>query len=447
MIQSRREWLQALSALPLAGLDDARGWPSFRGPHGTGVSTGQPLLSSWNADPTAGPNVGVRWKSPVPGLGHSSPIVIAGRVYVCTAVKKTGKAPLKLGLGGEPTAAQDSDEQDFVVLAYDAEDGREIWRRTARAGRPRATRHEKATHANTTLATDGSRLVAFFGSEGLYCYDLAGTLLWSADLGVINISKYGVGWGYASSPAIHGRRIALLCDDPADPFLVVLSLDDGKEIWRVSRKGVCERSWGTPFIHSTGSTVQVVANGWPWSVSYDLETGKERWRIGEGGDNPIPTPFEAHGWLYLTSAHGGKAPVYAIRPEARGDLTPGGATANEGLVWAAKGVGAYISTPVVYGDYIHLAAANGVIRCLNAKTGEKMYEQRLPGSRQIYASLVAGDGKVYVPSLEGDVHVLKAGPVFEVMACNKMGEPCFATPAILNRTIYFRTTDSLIAVG
>ena len=139
--------------------------------------------------------------------------------------------------------------------------------------------------------------------------------------------------------------------------------------------------------------------------------------------------------------------VYAIRPEARGDLTPGGAQVNEGLVWSVKGVGAYISTPVVYGDYIYLAAANGVIRCLNARTGEKMFEQRLPGSRQIYASLVAGDGKVFVPSLEGDVHVLKAGPAFEVLACNRMGEPCFATPAIQKGTIYFRTTDSLVAVG
>jgi outer membrane protein assembly factor BamB len=448
MIQSRREWLQAIAAIPIATQADGRDWPSFRGPHGKGVSTGHPLPTSWNADPAAGPVTGIRWKSPVPGLGHSSPVIVDGRIYVATAVRKTGKAPLKLGVGGESTAADDSEEQAFVVLAYDAGTGREVWRRTAREGQPRTTRHQKATHANTTLATDGSRLVAFFGSEGLYCYDLAGRLLWSRDLGVINVSKYGIGWGYASSPAIHGRRIALLCDDPGDPYLVVLNLDDGKEVWRVSRKGICERSWGTPLIHAAGSAVQVVANGWPWSVSYDLETGKERWRIGDGGDNPIPTPFEANGWLYLTSAHGGKAPVYAIRPEARGDLTPGGDRVNEGLVWAAKGMGAYISTPVVYGDYIYLAAANGVIRCLNARTGEKKFEERLPGgSRQIYASLVAGDGKVYVCSLEGDVNVLRAGPAFEVLACNQMGEPCFATPAILNGTVYFRTTGSLVAIG
>jgi len=436
-----------MAAVPLAQLGNDRDWPSFRGPQGAGVAAGHKLKASWNADPTNGPLVGVLFKVPVPGLGHSSPIICGGRVYVCSAVRRTGdRAPLKLVEGGERTAAEDDEEQDWVVLSYDAETGRELWRRTARRGKPRATRHLKATHANTTLATDGKYLIAFFGSEGLHCFDLSGTLRWSVDLGVVNVSKYGVGWGYGSSPAIHGNRIALVCDDPANPFLVVLDRRDGKEIWRVSRKGVGERSWGTPFIHAAGKTAQVVVNGWPWSVSYDLETGAERWRIGAGGDNPIPTPFAAHGWIYLTSAHGGSAPVYAIRPDARGDLTPGSANPGEGLVWAAKGVGAYISTPVVYEEYIYLATANGVIRSLNARTGEKMFEQRLQGGGQIYASLVAGDGKVFVPSLEGEVHVLKAGPTFELLARNKMAEPCFATPAIHRGTIYFRTTDSLLAV-
>jgi outer membrane protein assembly factor BamB len=247
---------------------------------------------------------------------------------------------------------------------------------------------------------------------------------------------------------VYQNRIALLCDSPTDPYLAVLSLADGKEIWRVARKGVCERSWGTPYIHASATGVQVVANGWPWTVSYDLETGKEIWRISGGGDNPIPTPFSANGWIYVTNAHGGKAPVWVVRPDAKGDLTPKpGVKNSEGLVWAAAGVGAYISTPVVYGDYIYLGNTNGVVRCLNAKTGEKMYESRLAPDAQIYASIVAADGRVYFPSLDGVVYVVKAGPVFQVLGRNPMGEPCFATPAILKSTIYFRTTDSLVAVG
>ena len=449
---SRRNVLFGLSAaapLSILGADANANWPAFRGPGGNGVSDGHTIPTNWNADAAEGKVSGIKWRTPIPGLGHSSPITIGNRIYVCTAVRKApGKAPLKLALGGEPTAANDDDEQSWVVLCFDSLTGKEVWQKTARMAKPRATRHEKATHANTTLATDGQRLIAFFGSEGMFCFDLNGKLLWTRDLGVINISKYGIGWGYGSSPAIHQNRIAIVCDDPSNPFVAVLSLEDGKELWRTSRKGICERSWGTPFIHASPSAVQVVVNGWPFSMSYDLETGKELWRLSVGGDNPIPTPFAANGWIYLTNAHGGKAPVFAIRPEARGDISiQEGTTSNAGIVWFTPQSGSYISTPVVYGDYIYLGNTNGVVRCLNAKTGEKIYEERVSKDAQIYASLVAADGKIFCPSLDGDVYVLKAGPKFQLLARNHMGEPCFATPAITKNLIFFRTTESLIAVG
>ena len=447
---SRRHLLQLPAALPLAALGAESGnGPAFRGRDGDGVSDGYSIPTTWNADAAAGKVASIKWKTPIPGLGHSSPIIAGNRIYVCSAVRKAaGKAPLKLAAGGEPTAAEDNDEQSWVVLCYDSGTGKELWRQSARNAKPRATRHEKASHANTTLATDGKHLVAFFGSEGLYCYDLNGKLLWSRDLGVIDIGKYGIGWGYGSSPAIYRNRIALVCDDPANPFLAVLNLADGKELWRVSRKGIRERSWGTPFIHASASSVLVVANGWPWSVSYDLETGKERGRIGGGGGNPIPTPFSANGWIYVTNAHGGKAPVWVIRPDAKGDLTPQeGQKNNEGLVWSGNNVGSYISTPVVYGDYIYLGNTNGVVRCLHARTGEKMYEERLSLDAQIYASVTAADGKVFFPSLDGDAYVIKAGPKYRLLAQNHMGEPCFATPAIWKNTLYFRTTERLVAVG
>ncbi len=445
MSLTRRQLFQLSTAMPLAAAD----WPAFHGRDGVGVAEGSKIPATWNADASTGKLAGIKWKSPVPGLGHSSPIIVGNRIYVCSAVRKAaGKAPLSLVVSGAPTAAEDNGEQDWMVLCYDAATGKQLWSKAARSAKPRATRHEKASHANTTLATDGKRLVAFFGSEGLHCYDLNGKLLWTRDLGVINISKYGVGWGYGSSPAIYQNRIALICDDPANPFIAVLSLDDGKELWRVSRKGICERSWGTPYIHASASAVQIVANGWPATVSYDLETGKERWRISGGGDNPIPSPFSANGWIYITNAHGGKAPVWVVKPDAKGDLTPQeGAKPNDGLVWNGNNVGSYISTPVVYGDYIYLGNTNGVVRCLTAKTGEKLYEQRLSADAQIYASVVAADGKVFFPSLDGDVYVVKAGPKYELLAQNHMGEPCFATPAILNNTMFIRTTESLVAIG
>jgi outer membrane protein assembly factor BamB len=374
-------------------------------------------------------------------------VVHGNRIFVATAIASDGKAPLKVGLGGQPDAADDNGDQSWVVLCYDRLTGHELWRKTAHQGRPRATRHAKATHANTTVSVEGNRVVAFFGSEGLHCYDLDGKLEWSRDLGVIDISKYGIGWGYASSPTIHKDRIAVVCDDPQHPFVAALRLSDGQELWRVSRKGVCERSWGTPLIHSDPEKTQVVVNGWPWIVAYDLETGDEVWRLRGGGDNPVPTPFVAHGWIYVTNAHGAQSPIFVVRPDAKGDISPSAeAGTHESIVWSTTRGGSYMSTPVVYGDYLYLGNSNGVVRCFNALTGQKVYEQRLDPGASIIASLVAADGKIYCASENGMVYVLAAGPAFKVLARNNLGQPCFATPAISQGVLYFRTTESLLAI-
>jgi outer membrane protein assembly factor BamB len=438
-----------LVAFPLHPLEAEEGtdWPSFRGPEGGGVADGFPTRSIWNADETAGEIAGVLWRTAVPGLGHSSPVVRGDRIFLATAIASDGKAPLKVGRGGKPDAADDNGEQSWVVLCYDKRTGDELWRKTAHRGPPRATRHAKATHANTSVTIQGSRIVAFFGSEGLYCYDLDGNLQWSRDLGVINISKYGIGWGYASSPAIHKDRIAVVCDDPENAFVAVLRLSDGEEVWRVSRQDVCVRSWGTPFIHSDGSRTQVVVNGWPWIVSYDLTTGDELWRIRGGGDNPVPTPFEAHGSIYITSAHGAQSPIFVVRPGANGDISPDEETGtHESILWSTIRGGSYMSTPVVLGDYLYLGNSNGVVRCFHAISGEKIYEKRLDSGAAIIASLVAADGKIYCASENGMVYVLAAGPQFQVLARNQMGQPCFATPAISQGVLYIRTTQSLLAI-
>ena len=366
---------------------------------------------------------------------------------MATAIASEGQAPLKVGRGGQPDAADDNGEQSWVVLCYDRNTGKEIWRRIAHKGKPRATRHAKATHANSSVAIEGDNLIAFFGSEGIHCYDLDGNLKWSRDLGVINISKYGIGWGFASSPDIHNDRIAIVCDDPDNPFVSALRLSDGEEIWRSSRKEICERSWGTPFIHAGPTRDQVVVNGWPWVVSYDLASGEEIWRIRGGGDNPVPTPFEANGWIYITSSHGSESPIFVVRPEANGDVSPPEESGeNESIVWSTRRGGCYMSTPVVYGDYLYLGNTNGTVRCFDARNGEKIYEKRLGSGASIIASLVAADGKIFCASENGIVYVLKAGPEFEILARNPLGQPCFATPAIANGVLYFRTTGNLIAI-
>jgi outer membrane protein assembly factor BamB len=446
---SRRSFLAssllALPALTLAAKSE-QNWPGFRGLGAQGIADGYPTRATWNVE--TGKTAGVLWRAEVPGLGHSSPIIWGDRIYVATAVRLSGKASLRIGYYGDVKPAQDNDEQKWVIFCFDKKTGKRRWEQVVRTSKPATERHEKSTHANTTIVTDGRRLVAFFGSEGLYCFDLNGKLLWKKDLGVINNSWRGIGWGYSSSPALFNDRIVLLCDDPKNPFLAAFSLTDGKELWRTSRTGDCQGSWGTPLIHHDGQRTQVVTNGWPFIVSYNLETGKELWRLRGGGYIPIPTPFVADGLIVISNAHGGKAPLFAVRPTAQGDISlKEGSTSNESVVWSVPNGGSYISTPVVYRGYIYLANHNGLVRCFDFKTGAKMFEERLGIDSACSASLVAADGKIYCPTEAGEVHVLKAGPTLERLAKNDLGEPCLATPAISQGVVYFRTSASLIAVG
>jgi outer membrane protein assembly factor BamB len=446
---SRRTFvLSTLAALPAATLatKPEQNWPQFRGIGSNGVADGFPTRAHWNIHPND-KSSGLLWRAEIPGLGHSSPIIWKDRIYLATAVPKEGKPSLRIGYYGDVRPAKDDDEQRWLILCLDKKSGKKKWEQVIRNAKPATKRHEKASHANTTLVTDGKHLIGFFGADGLYCLDLKGKLLWQKDLGAINVTWRSIAWGYSSSPALSQDRIVVLCDDPKDPFVAALSLTDGKELWRTSRKDACENSWGTPLIHHDGTRMQVVTNGYPYIVSYDLTTGKELWRCRGGGDIPIPTPFVADGLFVLSNAHGGKAPLFVVRTSATGDISLAeGKTSNDAVVWSAPNGGSYISTPVVYGGYVYLANHNGVVRCFDFKTGEKMFEQRLGGDDSCSASLVAADGKIYVPTEQGIVHVLKAGPKLDVLAKNDLGEPCLATPAISQGVLYFRTAGNLIAI-
>ncbi|TWU35340.1 Arylsulfatase [Novipirellula aureliae] len=429
----------------LYAADESVDWPGFRGRGAAGVANGFQTAATWDA--TNPDDKSVLWKSPIPGLGHSCPTIVGDRIFVATAVASSDDVPIQIGRSGNIDAAADNGEQAWMVLCFDKTSGAERWRQTAYKGTPKATRHAKATHANTTIAVEGDNVVAFFGSEGLYCYDLSGNLKWKKDLGIVNVSKYGIGWGYGSSPAIYDGRIVLVCDDPEHPYIVTLNLDDGEEIWRKSRREDCERSWGTPLIHTANGNAQVVVNGWPWIVAYDLDTGEVSWRVEGGGDNPIPSPFIADDRIYLTNSHGGKSPIIAMRPDSKGNVTEADSPQDAGLIWRDERGGTYMSTPVVLGDYLYVAGTNGVFRCYQAESGEKMYEQRLAGGTYVVASLVAADDKIYCTAEDGRVFVIAPGPEFEILSTNQLGESCLATPAISEGVIYFRTTHSLIAIG
>lgn len=439
--------LVAFSLIPIGSPAD---WPSYRGPGATGVGEGR-APASWNGNPERSAIRNIQWKVEIPGLGHSSPVIAGDRLFITTAVSSAGKAPLKLGLYGSGDSANDDAEQEWALYCLDKRTGKILWRQTARKAVPRARRHTKATHANTTVATDGKRVIAFFGSEGLYSYTMNGKLEWQKDMGTLDMAPSDdrtLSWGFASSPVLFEDVVIVQSDSKKDGFLAALSAADGREIWRTPRAAVSVCSWATPGVFKTGGRTQVVANGYPHIAAYDFKTGKELWRLKSEGDIPVPTPFMAHGLIYVANAHGGKAPLYAIRQGASGDITPeAGSRISASLAWSEERNGSYLQTPVVYGDIIYASTSAGIFKAYDARTGRKLYEQRLGAGGSFTSSPIAADGKVYVSNEEGQTYIIKAGPEFTLAGINELGEPIMSTPAISEQLLYIRTPGNIVAIA
>jgi outer membrane protein assembly factor BamB len=444
-----------LSVLTLAWPARAQtNWPSFRGVNADGIAKGAVTPAIWNAEKSEN----ILWKRAIPGLGHSSPIIWGDRLFVTTAINQRQTAPLKVGLYGDPESAQDNDIQQWKVFCLNKRTGNILWEQTAHEGVPKQKRHPKATHANCTMATDGANVVAFFGSEGLYCYDLDGHLRWQKDWGTLRTSPVvyndkpdpqGVDleWGFASSPIIYGNRVFVQCDVLTNGFVAALNLADGKEVWRTRRDDTA--TWSTPTICAEGPRPQIIVNGWKHMGGYDLRTGEEIWWMSGGGDCPVPTPVVWNGLVFLMSAHGPRRPIYAVRTDASGDVSLRDGTAtNREVAWSAVHGGSYMQTPLVYGEYLYSCHVDGVLSCYEARTGKQMYKERLgTGADGYTASPVAAEGKLYFTSEQGSVFVVNPGPEFIVLATNRMGEVCMATPAISEGTIFFRTQGHMVAVG
>jgi outer membrane protein assembly factor BamB len=429
-------------------------WPGFRGPEAAGKALGPPTVTAWNCETSEN----VLWKRAIPGLGHSSPIIWGDRLFLTTAVNQRKTAPLKVGLYGDPASAQDNDLQQWRIFCLNKRTGEVLWDKTAFEGVPKLKRHPKATHANCTMATDGKSLVAFFGSEGLYCFDLDGHPRWQKNWGVLRASPMvyndapdpqgaDLEWGFASSPIIYGDRVFVQCDVLTNGFVAALNLADGKELWHTSRDDT--GTWSTPNICAEGPRPELIVNGWKHMGGYDLQTGTEIWRMSGGGDCPVPTPIVSNGLIFLTSAHGPRRPLYAVRTAAVGDVSlRDGASTNKYVAWSALRGGSYMQTPLVIGQYLYSCHVDGILSCYEAATGTQVYKERLgAGGDGFTASPVASEGKLYFTSEQGSVFVVKPGPDFTVLATNQMGEVCMATPAISTGTLFFRTQAHVVAIG
>jgi outer membrane protein assembly factor BamB len=415
-------------------------WPQFRGPHGQGVSAEKGLPDDWSATRN------VLWKTPIPGRGHSSPVVWGDRIFLTTAIEGEvvpGAKGVKHVMDGQdfvhPQGVGDDRRHTFKVLALDARDGRILWEKLAHEGLPYDTRHKRGSFASQTPVTDGKLVYAFFGSEGLlFAYELDGRLAWKANLG--GIATVGVGFG--TSPVLYGDVIILQCDeDNGDKsFITALDKKTGREVWRVARK--VQVSWATPVLVRAGGRDELVTSGTEWIIAYAPSTGAELWRAKGLSSNAVPSPVVV-GDVVVVSAGYPEKLAMGIRAGGSGDISD-----TPRVLWKYTKGTAYVPSPIAYGGYVYLVTDKGILTCLDARTGEVKYEGgRVPIPATLMASPVAYDGKILLSSMEGDTFVIKAGPVHEVLRTNTLGEAIAASPAISRGRIFIRGESHLYAIG
>jgi outer membrane protein assembly factor BamB len=422
-----------------------RQWPGYRGYMASGVLDNANLPATFDFDKQEN----IRWKIEIPGMGISSPAIWGNKLFITTAVSTADKAGFKPGLYGDVTPVQDSSVHEWKVYCINKINGKILWERTSYKGVPKIKRHPKSTHANSTIATDGKYVVAFFGSEGLYCYDIDGKLLWQKNFGVLKsvfFTMKKAEWEFASSPIIYKGVLIIQCDVLENSFVAAYDVKTGVELWKSERDEY--PGWCTPNIYTNAGKTYVAVNGFKHRGGYDFATGKEVWKMSGGGDIQIPTPVIGNNLIYFNSAHGKSSPIIAIKTSATGDITLNGdETSNSGVQWSLPRGGSYIQTMLLYRDLLYNVNWNGTINCMDPSTGKEVYNAKLGIAKSFIASPVASDGRIYIVDEEGTVYIIKDGRTFNLLAEIPMKDICMTAPAITDGMIFFRTQHNLFAVG
>jgi outer membrane protein assembly factor BamB len=422
-----------------------RQWPSYRGYMSSGVLDNANLPDSFNVSSM----FNVSWKIKIPGLGLSSPVIWDNRLFITTAISQTDNSGFKPGIYGDVTPVKDSSVHEWKVYCINKNTGKIIWEQTSFKGVPKMKRHAKSSHANTSVATDGTHVVAFFGSEGLYCYDISGKLLWHKNFGVLKsvfFSMKNAEWEFASSPIIHKGVLIIQCDVLENSFVAAYDVRTGKELWKTSRDEY--PGWCTPNIYMSEGRTYVALNGYKHRGGYDFETGQEVWKMSGGGDIQIPTPVIGKDIIYFNSAHGRSSPIMAIKTDAKGDISlKEGETTNNSVLWSLPRGGSYMHTLLLYKNRLYNVNWNGTVVCLDALTGKEIYNGKLGKTKSFTASPVASDGRIYIIDEEGTIYILKEGDAFVQLAEIPLKDNSMTAPAITEGMIYFRTQNYLFAMG
>ena len=427
---------------PSEDVSPARQWSQYRGYYSNGFLNNADLPDGW--DINSGKNI--KWKIKIPGLGLSSPVIWDNKLFITTSISKNDVGGLKTGIYGDIGSVNDESEHEWKVLCIDKNTGKTLWERTSCRGIPEQKRHPKSSHANSSAATDGKYVAVFFGSEGLYCYDMEGNLLWQKDFGVLKSVFFRVEsaeWEFASSPIIHDGVVIVQCDVLEDSFLAAFDADSGKELWKRSRDEY--PGWCTPNIYYLDKGTPCIAvNGYKHRGGYDFETGEEIWKMSGGGDIQIPTPIIGDDLIFFNSAHGPASPIIAVKKEAKGEINM---EVGEYVAWSIPRGGSYMQTMLLYEGYLYNLGWNGRIQCIDPPTGEEIYNEKLGKSGSFTASLVAADNRIYAVDDEGKVYIVQGGGNFKIVSEQNLLDICMVTPAITENIIFFRTQQYLIAVG
>jgi outer membrane protein assembly factor BamB len=377
-------------------------------------------------------------------------VVWGDAVFVTTAVSTRKDATFRRGLFGDGDASDDRSPHQWKVYRLDKATGRIVWERVAHEGVPVDKRHVKSTYASATPATDGRYVVAFFGSQGLYAYDMDGRLQWKAAMGHLDTGAYDIPdyeWGPASSPIVYKDLVIVQCDRQKNSFLMAVDIRTGKTAWKTERNEL--PSWSTPTLYSGGKRPELVTNAPNFIRGYDPDTGKELWRLGGSSKITAPTPVFSGDLIIVASGRSPEAPVFAIRAGAEGDITlRPDQTSNKSVAWSRQRAGSYMPTPLIYRGHLYVLRNEGILTCFKLTTGEAVYVQRIPHQGSGFsASPVAADGRIYLSSEDGEIIAIAAGAAFELLGVNPMGQPLMATPAIAGGMIFVRAERDLFAIG
>jgi len=447
--------------LCIAAAASAGNWPGWRGPEGTGVSSETDLPETWAT------NQNVRWHVALPGPGNSSPIAWGDRVFIAQAIKS---------------------EKRRTVICFDRATGRQLWQAGVIYAENEPTQ-EKNPYCSATPVTDGERVVASFGSAGLYCYDMEGKELWHRDFGKMNHI-----FGNASSPVLYGELCILDFGPDPKARLIAVNKRDGHTAWEVEPPkvdpseqtpppgafggpggpggrggfgpggpgggpggpggprggfgpggpggpgGSPNGTWSTPVVIKVGQRDELVMSFPNRLAAYDPETGKQLWFSKCIGDSTYATPVPGDGLVVGTSSTPMGGVALAVRPGGNGDVT------ESQRVWRSDRVKSAIGSGVIQEGYLYLIGQDGTASCLELKTGNRVWEERLkgPGAKGgTWSSILLAGGKLYVPNQSGDVFVLRTGPKFDLLATNSVNEPTNASLAASDGDMFLRTDRGL----